>query len=592
VVTGAEGVARRGREDRASAARWPWSLASTLLGAAMLASAALWIALGSKLTFILDDWVVILYRHGFDADAFLQPDNEHLIAGPIAIWQLLLHTVGMGSVIPFRVVSTAIFLLGALLLFVWIRRRLGEWPALVATIPVLFLGAAFDDFLWFSSITFLGAMAGGLGMLVALDRRDRLGDGLACACLTASMLFSSLWLAFAAGAVVDIALRRGERAWWRRAYVVAVPLVLYVIWRLVWGDNGESSISLHNVGTTPLFVLDSIAAALGALFGLAGPVENIVEPSGLDWGQPLAVAAVALAIWRMYRMERIPRSLWVVIAVALAFWVLSGVAVKPGRVPWASRYQYPSVAFLLLVAAELLRGVDLRRRWLAVAAAIFVAVSTAGSAHALDDAYSTHRARAELIRADLAALEITRYTIEPNFFIDEENGDTGFAHVDAGSYLHARDAFGSPADSEAELLDTSEPARFAADKVLVAALGFGLAPLPASALPEKEARPAKPSAGGPVRIPAGGCVAVPGGTSQPVLSLPPAGVTIEAGAEPVTDIRMRRFATEQFSVDFLEGVEPGRAVELRLPLDLARTPWKMQLEGGAATACGLRPQAS
>ena len=40
-------------------------------------------------------------------------------------------------------------------------------------LPVLFLGAAFDDLLWFASITFLGAMACGLGMLVALDRRDR-----------------------------------------------------------------------------------------------------------------------------------------------------------------------------------------------------------------------------------------------------------------------------------------------------------------------------------------------------------------------------------------------------------------------------------
>ncbi len=556
----------------------------------MLASAALWIFLGSRLTFILDDWVTILYKRGFDADTFLRPDNEHLVAGPVAVWQLLLNTVGMDSVVPFRVVSTAIFLLGALLLFVWIRRRLGEWPALVATIPVLFLGAAFDDFLWFSSITFLGAMAGGLGMLVALDRRDRVGDGLACACLTVSMLFSSLWLAFAAGAAVDIALRRGDRDWWRRAYVVLVPIALYAAWWLAWGRDDGSAATWSNVVETPLFVLDSITAAMAALLGLAAPVEDLVEPSGFDLGQIPAAGLVALVILRMRKMERIPRSLWVVLAVALAFWVLSGIAVKPGRVPWASRYQYPGVAFLLLVAAELLRGVDVRRRWVVAVAGVALIGSLLGNARVLDDAYKTHRSTARIVQADLAALEIARGTVEPGFFIDEEYGLTGFAHVDAASYLSARDAYGSPADTEEELLDNTEVARFAADTVLVGALRFGLVPVPASPLPAQQARPVSPNAKGLAPIPPGRCVAVPGEPNQPLLRLPPAGVTIEAGAEPITDIRMKRFAREQFSVDFLEGAEPGQAVELRLPLDASPTPWKMQLEGGGATVCGLQPQ--
>jgi hypothetical protein len=305
----------------------------------MLASGTLLVVWGSKLTFILDDWVFVLYKRGSDADTFLLPDNEHLVAGPVAVWKLLLNTFGMGSVVPFRVVSTAMFLLGALFLFVWIRRRLGEWPALIATIPILFLGAAYDDLLWFSSITFLGSMAGGLGMLVALDRRDRLGDGFACVGLIVSMLFSSLWLAFAAGAIVDIALRRGDRDWWRRAYLVLLPLALYAIWWLGWGHEAESTVTLHNIATTPLFVLDSFAAALAALFGLALPTEGMAAPAGLDWGRPLAVFLGALAAWRLYRLERIPRSLWVVLTVGLAFWVLGGFAVKPGRVAWASRYQ-------------------------------------------------------------------------------------------------------------------------------------------------------------------------------------------------------------------------------------------------------------
>lgn len=543
------------------------------------------------MTFFLDDWVFILYKRGFTADNFFLPDNGHLVAGPVAIWKLLLNTVGVGSVVPFRVVSTAMFLLGVLFLFAWIKRRLGDWPALVATIPVLFLGAAFDDLLWFASITFLGAMLGGLGMLVALDRRDRLGDVLACVSLTVSMLFSSLWLAFAAGAIVDIVLRRAERDWRRRAYVVLLPLALYAAWWLGWGHNEESTVTLENIVNTPFFVLDSITAAVAALLGLAAPVEHFLKPSGVDLGQLPALVLLGLVAWRMYRLERIPRSLWVVLAVGLAFWVLGGIAVKPGRVPWASRYQYPGAAFVLLVAAELLRGVDLNRRWLKVGAAIAVVVSLAGNAHVLDDAYKNHRFTTQLIRADLAAMEIARNTVEANFFIDEENGETGFAHVDAGSYLSARDAYGSPADTEAELLDTVEVARFAADEVLVGALRFGLAPVSASTLPGGKARAPDLNADGLVGIPPGACVAVPGGSQPPLLSLPPDGVALQAGAQPVTDIKMKRFAREVFSVDFLEGADPGKAVAIRIPPDASPVPWKMQLEGGDATVCGLRPEA-
>lgn len=579
----------RGREQGgAGGGHWPWSPASALLTAAMLVAGTLLVVLGSRLTFLLDDWVFILYKRGFNADTFFLPDNEHLVAGPVAVWQLLLNTFGMSSMVPFRIVSTAMFLLGAWFLFIWVKRRLGEWPALIATVPILFLGAAYDDFLWFSSITFLGAMACGLGMLVALDRRDRLGDGFACAWLVGSMLFSSLWLAFAAGALVDIVLRRGDRDWRRRAFVLVVPLVLYAIWWLGWGHKEESAITLHNIAATPIFVLDSFAAALAALFGLATPAEGMASPSGLDWGRPLAVALGALGAWRLYRLERVPRSLWVVLAVVVAFWVLGGFAVKPGRVPWASRYQYPSAALIVLVAAELLRGVKLDRRAL-IAAVIVVGAAVTSNVLFLHESYTSYRSTTQLERADLAALEIARDTVEPNFFLDEENADTGVVHVDAGSYLNARDAYGSPAYTSEELAGAPEVARFAADKVLVSALRFGLAEAPLSSLPNGEPRAAKPSSKGLIAIPAGACVAAPAG-SESLFSLPPDGAAVAAGAEPVTDIEMRRFASENFSVDFGEGAEPGQAVEIRIPPDASTVPWKMQLEGGAATVCGLRPE--
>jgi hypothetical protein len=558
---------------------------------AMALSGLVLVVLGSKLTFILDDWTYILYRRDFSADAFLMPANEHLVAGPVAIWKLMLSTFGLGSALPYRVVSTAMLLLGAWFLFVWIRTRLGSWPALFATIPILFLGAAFEDLFWFASITFLGAMTCGLGMLVALDRRDRIGDILACAWLVGSMLFSSLWLAFAIGAAVDIILRRGDRNWIRRAYVVLVPVVLYAIWWLGWGHEAESSISLHNIATTPLFVLDSVAAAIGALLGLASPAEGSPAPPGLDWGRPLAVGLGALAAWRLYKLNRIPRSLWVVLAIVLAFWVLGGFAVKEGRVPWSSRYQLPGAMMVLLVATELLRGVKLSRRLLPPAL-VAVAVALAGNGLILRQSYDFYLETSQLIRADLTAVEIARGTVEPNFFLDEEFADTGFAYIDAGSYLSAVDEFGSPAYTIEELRASPPAARFAADKVLLNALRVALEPAALSAVPATGATPASPDSTGAVPVPASGCVAVPGGAEAPLLSLPPGGVVIGAADEPIADIKMRRFATgSEFPVDFQTSVAAGQVIALPIPADLSTVPWKLRLEGGAATVCGLQREA-
>ncbi len=543
--------------------------ASLLLAVAMVAAGILIVVLGSRLTYILDDWVFILYKRDFSADAFLAPDNEHLVAGAVAVWKLMLAGFGMSSTLPYRIVSTAIFLLGDWFLFVWIRRRLGSWPALIATVPVIFLGAAFEDLLWFSSITFLGSLTCGLGMLVALDRRDRVGDRLACAWLIATMLFSSVWVAFAIGAALDVLLRRDERDWRRRAYVLVVPAVLYVLWWIGWGHEAESSITLHNIAATPIFVVDSFAAALASLLGLATPAEGMAAPAGLDWGRPLAVLLGGLAVWRAYRIERIPRSFWVVLAIGLSFWILGGFDVKPGRVPWASRYQLPGAVFVLLVATELLRGVRLGRRLLPVAG-IAVVAAVASSCLYLHEAYGSYRSSTEIIRGNLTAMEIARNTVDPGFYLEEEFADTGLDHIDAGSYLSAVDAFGSPAYTISELEDSPEPVRFAADKVLLNALRVGLEPIPRSVVPR------------------GSCETV--ADSAP-FEVPPGGVTISAGADPVTDIRMTRFATPgentPLPVDFQAEVGAGEATRLAIPRDLSTVPWKLQIEGGPATVCAL-----
>ncbi len=548
------------------------------------ASGCLLLFWGSKLSFILDDWEFLLYRRGFSAHTILEPHGEHISILPILIYKALLATVGMGSALPFRVVSTAAFLLSAVLLFAILRRSVGQWPALAAIAIVLFLGAAWEDLLWAFQIGYFGSMAAGLGMLLALDRGDRRGDRLACLLLTVSILFSSLGLPFAAGAAVQVLTREDRR---RRLYVVAVPLAVYALWWLGWGHNAENALSLTNVAETPLFVLNGVAAALASLFGLATPGEGVV-PGGLEWGRPLAVAAIGLGLWRVWRLGRVPNRVWVVLAIAASFWILAGFNQMPGREPTASRYQYVGVILVLLVAAELLRGVRPPARWTLVAVALVAAASVISNVDYLHRAYATnYHPASQLEKAGLGAVEIARDTVEPGFTLTEELVSTGYVHVEAGSYLSARDAFGSPAYSPAEIAAATPAARFAADKVLFAALRMGLFTVPASALPNVP--PSRVEAGvSPVTIPAGACALVPSdGSNSPLLTLPRTGVVFRAGAEPVNMVELSRFATAEFPIQLQESVAAGQTAEIAIPADRSSVPWTMQLETAATTTvCG------
>jgi hypothetical protein len=102
----------------------------------------------------------------------------------------------MGTALPVYVVLTEALLIVAVLLFVYVRRRLGPWPAVMAAALLLFVGPAWQDILWPFEIGFVGSALFGLAMLLALDRGDRRGDLAACAFLAISAGFSSLGLSF------------------------------------------------------------------------------------------------------------------------------------------------------------------------------------------------------------------------------------------------------------------------------------------------------------------------------------------------------------------------------------------------------------
>jgi hypothetical protein len=417
-------------------------------------SGVLLITWRTHLTFFIDDWDLLLHRRGFSADAFLDPHARHLIAGPAVLWKAIQATFGMDSQLPYAIASTTFFLASVVLLYVYLRARVGEWLALAAVVPILFMGTAYEDLLNVFQICYFGSMAFGLGALLLFERRDTRGDVLACLLLLASLAFAEIAFAFAAACAVALVLDRGP---WRRIWVVLVPAVVYLLWYIGWGETGSSTLSFENVATSPAYILDGFASSLASLFGFGTPIL-LGGNGGLDWGRPLLVALGAVAAWGLAKRPEGRSRVLIPLAAGLAFWLL-----------------------------------------------------TAANLSTLHEAYDAYRRATALVRGDLAGLEIARDRVDPGFVLTPENsGFEYFGYVEAGLYLSAAEKFGSPAYSETELAAASEDGRAAADKVLAAALPISLKPV--GATPATLCRTLTPAGGTPpvISLPPGGAVLRPG----------------------------------------------------------------------------------
>ena len=194
--------------------------ARVLFCLALAGSGALLIAWQSHLTFLIDDWDLLLLRRGFNAHVLLDPHARHLIVGPPSNTRRSRRLFGMDSHLPYGAVATVFFLASVALLYVYVRRRVGDWVALAAVLPILVMGSAYQDLLSAFQIGYFGSMAFGIGALLVIERADGRGDAFACVLLVLSLAFAEIALAFAAGIAVAIVLQRGPL---RRAWVVAVP---------------------------------------------------------------------------------------------------------------------------------------------------------------------------------------------------------------------------------------------------------------------------------------------------------------------------------------------------------------------------------
>ena len=520
----------------------------------MAVSGALLLHWLNRLTFWRDEWDFLLHRHGWGPTTFLHPFVEQLLAIPVLVYRVLVTTFGMDSALPWQIVAVVLFLLSVSVLFVYVRRRAGEWVALAAILPILFLGPSWDDLLFPFQMALFGSMACGIGAFLALDRRDRAGDLTAMVLLIVALLFFDLGIPFVAGATLEIALGRDR---WRRAFVVVIPTALWLLWYAAWGHNAHTFISVHNFANSPSYVLDGLASSLATLVGLGVPLGDY-QASPLDWGRPLLVLAVGLAAWRVYALRRPPARLLAVLVVLLGFWGLTALNANPLAPPTAGRYQYLGIILMVLVAAELVRGVRIRG-WIVVALVLVGVAAALTNGVMLKNQAAGLATIAQQERGGLAALELTRGRVDPGFKLTQENSGVDYlGTLDADSYFSAIDAYGSPAYSPAELAGASEPAKVSADMVFAAALGIEMTP---------------------ARV--GGTACVGAGPDTP-LRVPPSGLVLRAKSSGV-QASLRRYATQSFPVP-LGPLPPGGQRLLAIPSDRSSEPWILGLSG-PATVC-------
>lgn len=535
-----------------------------VLAIAVVASAVLLISIDSHLTFIADDWMLLVKRQGWGASYFLKPFHGNIVVAPALVYKVMREIFGMGSATPYYVAAILTFVASAVLLFVYLRPRVGDWLSLCAAILVLFLGAAFEDLLFAFQIGYFASVAAGLGMLIALDREDDDADRLGCLLLIVSLAFSSIGLAFAAGALLDLILGRRPRR--RRAYVVLVPIALYGLWWLGWGHTAQNHLSGHNLVGTPKYVFKAAAAGITSLLGLA--VGDGSEPSQphLIWGKLILIVGLLLLGWRIVRERKVSRGLAVAIVIGLAFWIAAGVNRDISRLPTSSRFQYPSAVFLLLIAAEMLRG--LRVPKLAVVpAAVVTGFAIAGGISLLHREDSERWAPyANSLRTSLAAVQIAGSSADPHFQVvfppDIE--------ASARAYFSATDKYGSPAFSEGELAARPQSERESADLTLAEALDLALH------APTKGEK-------------AIGCQTLQASAAGYTgVTLLHGGFTLANRSDGSVEVSLGRFA-EGFPVR-LGPLPTGVKTALMIPVDGSRRSWNLGVIGnGPVQLCTTEP---
>jgi hypothetical protein len=558
------GVVGRPADEPASIAAGtaPWfdRIAWPLFGAAAAIAAALILWLGRDMTFSVDELDLFMETPDLDLGGAFEPHVGHLMLTTRLVYKAIFSTLGVGY-LPFQLLTVGVVILTAGLFFAYAGRRIGKLAALAPTLVLLVFGSDSLHLLAGNGFTVIGALACGLGALVALDRDDRAGDILAAALLTLGAVTYSVALPFIVGAAVSVALRDDR---WRRAWIVLIPVAVYGAWWL-WALGAEGSstgeVKLTDAVLFPSWAYQSLGAALGALSGLDYRFTNGANNAG----PTLAVLALIAAGWRL-RRGAVPKMVWATLAIAFALWLMGAISVGALRQPETTRYLYPGALVVLIVGACLAAGLRWRRPAL-IALFLLAAAGVITNVAELRSAGAFGRTEAAGERAALAGFEIAGSNADPSYVPKAGPAPIAFwLNHTVGDYLEAAGRYGSIGYSPEQVRGLTEPLRELTDQSLVGALGLTLAPATENAAGRD-------------------CVRLgsdPG--AEPSLDVAP-GQSLALESSAAAAVQVGRFAdTPKVPVGTLQ---PGEPMTLAFPADATPDPWVVSA-AAPSRACVVR----
>lgn len=453
----------------------PWialGSAAVLLLAAAVAGRDLW--------FFSDDWNIFADYHSGN---LATPFNGHLSAVPAGVYQLLFHTAGMDSYLPYRLAGLLALAVLAFQVLRFSSSRLGTVRRGRLPVGPIVVALAVSAVLWNSAgkmnllfpflMNFSLPIAALLAIWWHLDRADDDPSG-----AVRHEVVASLWLAGALAtsglglmtmAAVGVELLVG-RASWRRWAVMAPGPVLWAIWYVQHRDAND-------ISTDVVAVVEYAGRmVLGATTSLAGGVEAL--------GVLVAVLAAAYFLLAGLRWRSLDaRTLGALAAPAtfVLFTAVTRLDIVPAIPPDELRYSWAVAAYLVLAAVVAARREPWFDRevpaaaWIGVVAAA-VAVLALGGARlwgAMQD-WNTQvaTARPGLSTVLFATEAVGSSRIDPDVVIP-----LSYVPVTTGGYLGAVADVGSPiADATATDLGGARYNRQVADELLVEQLGIALAP--------------------------------------------------------------------------------------------------------------------
>ena len=534
-----------------------------LLALLCTAGGLLVVVLRTRLTFLNDDWYFLLQRPGLEShgglDTLLAPHNGNIVVLLALLYKALVGAFGFGSQLPYGLVMGLTVAVLGVLVFALVEERLGPVVGLVAAAVVVFMGPAWEALLFFASFSHLGTLTLGVAALFVLESDTSARNAIACGLLVCAILLFTLAIPFIVGAVIVVVVRRRPAQLW----IPAVPMAMFVLWWAFYGHKEHSGVTFGHIEHLPRYLFDAVSSGLASATGLVhGSLPAVVSS-----GHLLTVVALLWLVWWLLRGGR-PRPWSLVFAMTgLTFWLLTGASAIPGRGAAASRYQVTSATLLILLAAELLRGIRIGRRGLAFVSAAAVLI-VASNLSVMRRGFDFMRAESETAQVDLGALELAGPAAPPALqFTAPVARDPYLTGITAGRYFAQTRAHGSPPTySEEQIAGSGASERQAADSVLANAYGIAARPTPAKRTDSD-------------------CVRLAAGITQggPPLALSLGGTMVTNLTDVPLVIGVSHFAPSQLPVyiGFLAGHATTRVA---IPTDSANFQWRLSLTTGGRVA--------